>query len=92
MPGSGSLVAALHLYNGAPKDGTTLGVLGGGIVVEPLLGNPNAAYDSRRFTWIGGRSRDNFLCVVWHTVPVRTTTTSSAARPSSARPARARAR
>ena len=72
MPGSGSLVAALHLYNSAPKDGTTLAVLGGGIVLEPLLGNPQATYDARRFNWIGGRSRDNFLCAVWHTVPVRT--------------------
>jgi len=72
MPGSGSLVAALHLYNAAPKDGTTLGVVGGGTVLEPLLGNPQAKYDPRRFGWIGGRSRDNFLCAVWHTVPVRT--------------------
>src|SRR3954471_24301253 len=30
MPGSGSLVATNHLYNAAPKDGTTLGVIGGG--------------------------------------------------------------
>ena len=29
MPGSGSLVATLNLYNAAPKDGTTLGVVGG---------------------------------------------------------------
>ncbi len=72
MPGSGSLVAALHTYNAAPKDGTTLAVLGGGTVLEPLLGNPQATYDARRFNWIGGRSRDNFLCVVWHTAPVKT--------------------
>ena len=26
----------------------------------------------RRFNWIGGRTRDNFLCLVWHTVPVQT--------------------
>jgi tripartite-type tricarboxylate transporter receptor subunit TctC len=72
MPGSGSLVATNHLYNAAPKDGTTLAVIGGGTVLEPLLGNPQAKYDGRRFNWIGGRSRDNFLCAVWHTVPVQT--------------------
>jgi tripartite-type tricarboxylate transporter receptor subunit TctC len=71
-PGSGSLVATLHAYNAAPKDGTTLAVVGGGTVLEPLLGNPQATYDARRFNWIGGRSRDNFLCAVWHTVPVKT--------------------
>src|SRR5919106_4992483 len=31
MPGSGSLVATNHLYNAAPKDGTTLAVIGGGV-------------------------------------------------------------
>jgi hypothetical protein len=72
MPGSGSLVAAMHLYNAAPRDGTALGIIGGGTVLEPLLGNPQARYDAQRFTWIGGRSRDNFLCAVWHTVPVAT--------------------
>src|SRR5713101_6936121 len=63
MPGAGSLVAAANLYNVAPKDGTTLGVVGGGIVVEALLGNSQARYDPRRFAWIGGRTRDNFLCL-----------------------------
>src|ERR1051325_1903044 len=72
MPGAGSMVAANSLYSSAPKDGTTLGVIGGGVVLEPLLGNPQAAYDSRRFNWIGGRTRDQFLCLVWHTVPVHT--------------------
>ena len=70
MPGAGSLVATNSLYGSAPKDGTTLGVIGGGVVLEPLLGNPQATYDPRRFNWIGGRTRDNFLCLVWHTVPV----------------------
>jgi tripartite-type tricarboxylate transporter receptor subunit TctC len=72
MPGAGSLVATMSLYGSLPKDGTTLGVVGGGVVLEPLLGNPQANYDPRRFNWIGGRTRDNFLCLVWHTVPVNT--------------------
>lgn len=72
MPGAGSMVAANSLYSSAPKDGTTLGVIGGGAVLEPLLGNPQANYDARRFNWIGGRTRDNFLCVVWHSVAVKT--------------------
>ena len=48
MPGAGSLVAATHLYNIAPRDGTMLGVVGGGTVAEPMLGNPAARYDPRR--------------------------------------------
>lgn len=72
QPGAGSLVATMSLYGSAPKDGTVLGVVGGGIALEPLLGNPQAQYDPRRFNWIGGRTRDHFLCLVWHTVPVKT--------------------
>jgi tripartite-type tricarboxylate transporter receptor subunit TctC len=72
MPGSGSIGTTLHTYTTAPKDGTALAVISGGIAMEPLLGNPQATYDARRFNWIGGKSRDNSLCVVWHTVPVKT--------------------
>lgn len=72
QPGAGSLVATTNLFNTAPRDGTTLGVIGGGTVLEPLLGNPQARYDARQFAWIGSRSRDDFLCVAWHTVPVTT--------------------
>jgi tripartite-type tricarboxylate transporter receptor subunit TctC len=72
MPGSGSMVATLHLYGAAPKDGTTLGVVGGGVVLEPLLGNPQAKYDARRLNWIGGRTKDNIVCATWNRVPVRT--------------------
>jgi tripartite-type tricarboxylate transporter receptor subunit TctC len=70
MPGAGSLVAASNLFNTATQDGTTLGVIGGGTVLESLIGNPQAKYDPRKFAWIGGLSRDDFLCTVWHTVPV----------------------
>src|SRR6185436_18427969 len=72
MPGAGSLIATNALYGSLPKDGTTLGVIGGVIVLEPLLGNQQATYDPRRLNWIGGRTRDNFLCLVWHTAPVQT--------------------
>jgi tripartite-type tricarboxylate transporter receptor subunit TctC len=72
MPGAGSITATMHVFTTAPKDGTTLGVVGGGTVLEPLLGNPQAKYDAQRFNWIGGRTRDTFLCVVGKAVPVQT--------------------
>lgn len=73
MPGAGSKVAANHIYSGAAKDGTVLGIVGGNVAIEPLLatGKAKATYDSRQFAWIGGRSRDNILCLVWHTAPVK---------------------
>lgn len=72
MPGAGSLIAATHLFNAAPRDGTALGVLGGGTVWEAALGNPRAKYDPRQFNWLVGKSRDNITCLVWHTSPIKT--------------------
>jgi tripartite-type tricarboxylate transporter receptor subunit TctC len=72
MPGAGSLVATTHLANTAARDGTVLGVIGGGTVWESILGNPQARYDPKTFNWIGGKSRDTITCLVWHTSPIRT--------------------
>ena len=72
LPGAGSLVATTQLYNNAPRNGTTLGVIGGGTVIEPMLGNVQARYDPREFGWIGGRSGDHFMCTLWRDAPVST--------------------
>src|SRR5436190_21467507 len=45
MPGAGSLIAASHLYNVAPKDGTAIS-LTRAPVIAPLLGSTRgAAFD-----------------------------------------------
>ena len=72
MPGAGSLVATTHLANNAPRNGTVLGIIGGGTVAEPMLGNQQARYDPRQFGWIGGRSGDHFMCALWRDAPVNT--------------------
>lgn len=66
MPGSGSMVAANHLYNVAARDGSVLGVINGALMFEPLFGNSAAKYDPRQFSWIGGRAIETALCVSWH--------------------------
>ena len=45
MPGAGSLVAANHIYNRAPKDGTVLGVVSAGIPLQARLGQPQARFE-----------------------------------------------
>jgi tripartite-type tricarboxylate transporter receptor subunit TctC len=72
MPGAGSMAAANHLANVAPRDGSVLGVINGAMVFEPLFGNPAARFDPRAFAWIGTRSTETALCAVWHAVPVTT--------------------
>ena len=71
MPGAGSAVAAASLANAPPQDGTRLGFIAGGAVIDPLL-TGKARYDARQFHWIGGRANEPSICGIWHEAGVRT--------------------
>src|ERR1700752_4801392 len=49
MAGAGSIIAANHVYNAAPKDGTVIGNISGQIILEQLFGNPAVQYDLGKF-------------------------------------------
>ena len=54
MPGAGSLRAANHIYNQAPRDGTTFGIFARNVPLMGLSGhNPAVQFDPRKFNWIG---------------------------------------
>ena len=72
MPGAGSISATNHLYNLAPRDGSTLAVINGATVFEPMFGNAAAKYDPEKFAWIGGRTPETALCALWHTAKAKT--------------------
>jgi len=65
MPGAGSMIVANHIFNVAPKDGTTLGVFASSTALEPLFGNPQAKFDPRKYQWIGSFDREIASCGVW---------------------------
>ncbi len=57
MPGAGSLVAANHLANVAPKDGTAIGTFARNLpLVSVIGGNPNIRFDARKLVWLGSAS------------------------------------
>jgi tripartite-type tricarboxylate transporter receptor subunit TctC len=56
MPGAGGIVAANHLANVAPKDGTVIGALHANTTLAQITGAPNVEYDVRKFNWIGRTS------------------------------------
>lgn len=72
MPGAGGLRAANFLYNVAPKDGLTIGMINNTLAFDPLYGNKNAQFKATEFNWLGTPSKETGLLVVWHTVPVDT--------------------
>jgi tripartite-type tricarboxylate transporter receptor subunit TctC len=70
MEGAGSMRLANHLYNAAPKDGTSFGTINRGTPFEPLLGNRGAQFDATRFSWIGSTNNEVSVCVAWHTTGI----------------------
>ncbi len=71
MPGAGGLRATNWLYNVAPKDGNTIGMINNTLPFDPLYGNKQAQFDAAKFNWLGSPSKENALLIVWHTVPVK---------------------
>jgi tripartite-type tricarboxylate transporter receptor subunit TctC len=65
MPGAGSLRAANHLFNSAPKDGTVIGTFERGMILLGIIGNnPNIRFNPDQFTWLGSLSNfsdDSYL-------------------------------
>lgn len=71
MPGAGGIRAANFLYKIAPRDGTYIGGLHGGVLTAPFLSPSAADFDVTKFSWLGNATRDNFVGYVWHTSPVQ---------------------
>jgi tripartite-type tricarboxylate transporter receptor subunit TctC len=72
MAGAGGIVATNHLYNVAPKDGTTIGGVQNNTPFEPLFGTKAASYDPLKFNWLGTPSIEVAMATVWHKAPVDT--------------------
>lgn len=53
MPGAGGLVSANYLYNLAPRDGSTIGIVIPQVVLSQVFDDPNARFNSAKFYWIG---------------------------------------
>jgi tripartite-type tricarboxylate transporter receptor subunit TctC len=72
VPGAGGLVLANNIYNTVPRDGSAFAITGRTAAIEPLLGNANAKFDGRRFSWIGTANVEYTTCTMWHTARVKT--------------------
>jgi tripartite-type tricarboxylate transporter receptor subunit TctC len=64
-PGGGSIIAANYIYNAAPKDGTTIGMVQRGIPLWKLTAQPGVQYDPEKYNWIGNMSAEVSVIAVW---------------------------
>jgi tripartite-type tricarboxylate transporter receptor subunit TctC len=72
MPGAGSLRAANHLYNIAPKDGTALGVVTSTVMVEGPLGTPGVKFKANEFSYVGRMTTVLDTISSWHGAKAKT--------------------
>lgn len=64
MPGAGAIVATNHLYNNAPKDGTTIGMVAASALMQPLFDSDQAQFDASEFGWLGSMDQSIAFCGV----------------------------
>jgi tripartite-type tricarboxylate transporter receptor subunit TctC len=73
MPGAGSGKAAAYMQTIAAKDGTVLGAVFPGALMEPLLGDQGKAqYDPAKFQYVGTADNGTRLCAIWHASQTKT--------------------
>ncbi|MFN3891793.1 MAG: Bug family tripartite tricarboxylate transporter substrate binding protein [Beijerinckiaceae bacterium] len=71
MTGGGGLVAANHVYNVAPKDGTTMGMMVSSLPFLQAIGLDGVKFDASKFNWVGTLAPTQEGLVAWHTAPVK---------------------
>jgi len=64
MPGAAMLIAANHVFNSAPRDGTVIGHWSGPLILQHLLGNPAVQFEGRKFGWLGMPTADSLVCIL----------------------------
>jgi tripartite-type tricarboxylate transporter receptor subunit TctC len=66
MPGAGSNKAASYIYSVAPKDGTAIGAIFPGAILQPLLGDTAVQHEPNKFIYLGSANSDVYHCY-WRT-------------------------
>ncbi len=72
MPGAGSNKAAGYIALQAPRDGTMIGAIQPGAVLQPLLSDLRMQHDPSKFIFVGSATNDVYLCLVRSDAPVKT--------------------
>lgn len=72
MPGAGSNKLAGFIYTVAPKDGTAVGAIFSGAILQPLIGDAPAQHDPSKFVYLGNANNEVFICIARADAPVKT--------------------
>jgi tripartite-type tricarboxylate transporter receptor subunit TctC len=70
MPGAGGIVGANYLYNIAPQDGSSIGLVEESVYEAQLLKTAQLRLDVQKFNWLGRIMSNNAALVGWGAGPV----------------------
>jgi tripartite-type tricarboxylate transporter receptor subunit TctC len=72
LPGAGSNKATAYIYSLAPKDGTSIGAVFSGSIVDPLIGDQSLVqHDSTKLIYLGSANNEVFICMARTDAPVQ---------------------
>ena len=72
MPAAGSLAAANHIANVAPRDGTVIALVQRGMLLIKAWNPSQVRFELDKLNWIGSISREVAVTASWYTAPHRT--------------------
>jgi tripartite-type tricarboxylate transporter receptor subunit TctC len=73
LPGAAGANAASYVVGVAPKDGTVIGAIHPGNIIEPVLGDKRKVrFDPNAFQYIGNANSDVYVCVTRTDAPAKT--------------------
>jgi tripartite-type tricarboxylate transporter receptor subunit TctC len=72
IPGSGSNKAASYVALQAPKDGTAIGAIQPGAILQPLHSEVALPHDPSKFIMLGSASSGVYLCLIRSDAPIKT--------------------
>ncbi|HZT52438.1 MAG TPA: tripartite tricarboxylate transporter substrate-binding protein [Stellaceae bacterium] len=71
MPGAGSNKLAYYIFAVAPKDGTAIGAIFPGAVIDPLIGDKKVEHDPTKLVYVGSANSEADLCFVRSDSPTK---------------------
>ena len=72
MPGAGSNKLGAYMYSVAPKDGTAIGAIFSGAILQPLIGDTPTQHDPSKFIYLGNANNEVFICLARSDAPAKT--------------------
>ena len=72
MPGAGSNKAAGFIFTVAPKDGTAIGAIFPGAVLQPLIGEGSVQHQPNKLVYLGSANSDVYHCFARTDAPAKT--------------------